>query len=262
MALRALIFDVDGTLADTERDGHRVAFNAAFRDAGLDWEWDVATYGRLLEVTGGKERIRHYLESRHPGDAAREDVDDWIAALHASKTRRYVESLAAGALPMRPGVRRILDEARAEGLRLAIATTTTPENVVALLQRGLAPDAPSWFDVIAAGDAVPRKKPAPDIYLLALERLGLAAEACLAFEDSRSGLLASLGAGIATIVTRNDYTRDQDFEGALAVLECLGDPGVPARVVTGPAPTSGYVTVADLRAWTACEPPVVARTRI
>lgn len=249
MSIDALIFDVDGTLADTERDGHRVAFNAAFAAAGLDWHWDVATYGRLLDVTGGKERLRHYLATERPHEAGRPDLEARIGALHADKTRRYADLVASGALPMRPGVARLLAEARAAGLRLAIATTTTPANVTALLRHGLSEDAPGWFEVIAAGDVVPRKKPAPDVYLHALERLGLAAAECLAFEDSENGVRASLATGIATVVTRNDYTRGQDFAGAVSVLECLGDPGMPARVVAGAAPRSGYVTVDDLRQW-------------
>ncbi|MGB7536373.1 MAG: HAD family hydrolase, partial [Azonexus sp.] len=178
--LQALIFDVDGTLADTERDGHRVAFNLAFAEHGLDWHWDEGLYGELLAVTGGKERIRYFVQ-HHATDAARRpDFDALVAALHATKTEHYVRLVASGQLPLRPGIARLINEARAAGLRLAIATTTTPENVEALLRAAMAPDAMTWFEVIGAGDVVPAKKPAPDIYHWVLERLELAPDACLA----------------------------------------------------------------------------------
>lgn len=233
MTLQALIFDVDGTLADTERDGHRPAFNRAFAEFGLDWNWDVPLYGQLLAVTGGKERMRYFLEKFPPKQLPSGDISTLIADLHRAKTRHYNELLATGQIPLRPGVKRLLTETRAAGIRLAIATTTTPENVTGLLRHSLAEDGDSWFDVIAAGDIVPAKKPAPDIYFYALEKLQLPPEQCLAFEDSENGLRASLGAGLRTLVTINNYTEGQEFSGASAVLSDLGEPGTPFRLIAG-----------------------------
>lgn len=247
--LAALIFDVDGTLADTERDGHRVAFNRAFAEAGLDWHWDVARYGALLSVTGGKERIRKFLSEDWPALLREPDIDARIRALHAAKTRHYVALLETGAIPLRPGVRRLLQEARAAGLRLAIATTTTPENVTTLLQATLGEEGVGWFEVIAAGDVVPAKKPASDIYHRVLAELGLPARACLALEDSDNGVRAARGAGLAVVVTTNDYTRGQDFSGAVAVLDGFGEPDAPATVLVGERPVAGHVDLGSLERW-------------
>jgi len=233
--LQALLFDVDGTLADTEKDGHRVAFNRAFADAGLDWDWTPDLYGELLAVTGGKERIRYYLQNFNRDFDAPEDLDAFIRGLHAAKTDHYTRMLAEGAIPLRPGVRRLLEEARDAGLRLAVATTTTPANVAALLNHAIEPGAMDWFEVIAAGDIVPAKKPAPDIYAWAMAQMGLTPAACIAFEDSRNGILSSQGAGLKTIVTVNDYTRDDDFGKAAIVLDQMGEPERPFTVLAGDA---------------------------
>jgi HAD superfamily hydrolase (TIGR01509 family) len=218
MPLKALLFDVDGTLADTERDGHRVAFNRAFKEAGLDWEWDVELYGELLRVTGGKERMEHFAVSHRLSAVG---IVKLIPQLHISKNRHYAELLAQGSIPLRPGVRRLLEEARGAGVRLAIATTTSPENVHALLEHAL-PGGDDWFEVIGAGDVVAAKKPAPDIYYWVLGRMGLTAEQCVAFEDSENGVRSAVGAGVKTVVTPNAYTRGHNFSGAAAIVEDLG----------------------------------------
>jgi HAD superfamily hydrolase (TIGR01509 family) len=243
--LQALIFDVDGTLADTERDGHRIAFNAAFAEAGLSWDWDAALYGELLAVTGGKERMRFFCERHDPAFLQQPDADARIKALHAAKTKHYLALLDKGGIPMQPGVARLMREARAAGLRLAIATTTTPENVTALLPAELM----AMFEIIGAGDMVPHKKPAPDIYLWVLEQLGLPASACLAFEDSANGLRASLAAGLPTLVTESEYTLDHDFSGAFAVLSDLGEPGKPSQVRRGDMHGKRFVDVELLKIW-------------
>ncbi|MEB3224687.1 MAG: HAD family hydrolase [Synechococcus sp.] len=231
--LEALIFDVDGTLANTEKDAHRIAFNRAFADVGLPWDWSVELYGQLLKVTGGKERIRFYIESWEPEIPTVGDLTGFIKDLHARKTQHYCDLLANEVLPLRPGVKRLLQEARDQGIRLAIATTTTPANVTALLTHSLAPDAVDWFEVIAAGDMVPQKKPAPDIFLYALEAMNLSAGQCVAFEDSGNGWLSSRDAGLTTVVTVNNYTSNQDFTGADLVLSDLGEPDQPFEVLAG-----------------------------
>ncbi len=239
--LQALLFDVDGTLADTERDGHRVAFNRAFAEAELDWEWSESLYGELLAVTGGKERIRYYLEKFNTEFQKPANYDEFVAGLHQAKTRHYVQMLGEGLIPLRPGVKRLIEEARAAGMRLAVATTTTPENVSALLENALHPEAMSWFEVIAAGDIVPAKKPAPDIYTWAMEKMALKPEQCIAFEDSHNGILASRGADLTTIVAVNGYTTEDDFSGAAIVLDHWGEPEQPFTVLSGDAGDSRYL---------------------
>lgn len=222
MAIKAIIFDVDGTLADTE-DGHRQSFNKAFAECGFDWHWDEALYDKLLAVTGGKERIKYFVSDFLAGYARPEDFEDVVKRLHAVKTQHYNAMLREGRIPLRPGIRQLISEAHAAGITLAIATTTTPENVATLLEVGLGQDWQKHFAALGCGDIVPHKKPAPDIYFWVLEKLGLPAADCIALEDSENGLHASLAAGIRTFVISNRYTRNQDFSGAAAVFDDLAD---------------------------------------
>ncbi len=242
--LKGIIFDVDGTLAETERDGHRVAFNQAFSQAGLPWEWSVPLYGQLLEVSGGKERISAYVSQYHPQFEPSVKLDSFVAQLHRQKTKYYRQLLGESSIPLRPGIERLIAEARQEGIRLAIATTSALPNVMTLLEQFFHP---TVFEVIAAGDIVPHKKPAPDIYYYVLEQMNLSASECLAIEDSQPGLQAARAAGIGTLVTQNSYTENQDFSGAIAVLSDLGEPDHPFQVIRGQLETFTYITVDALR---------------
>lgn len=221
MPLAALIFDVDGTLAETE-ELHRRAFNAAFAEAGLGWVWSVAEYGRLLATTGGKERIAQHAQQAGPALVPAE-----IARLHAGKTRIYADLVAAGALEPRPGVVDLIGRARAAGLKLGIATTTSLPNVEALCAALWQRRADTVFDAIASGDEVPRKKPDPAVYRLCLDRLGLSPDRALAFEDSANGLRAARAAGLRCVVTPALYTRHEDFAGAESVLDSLASYRLP-----------------------------------
>ena len=215
---KAIIFDVDGTLSETE-ETHRKAFNHAFAEAGLDWHWDQALYDKLLAVTGGKERIRYYIESFGGEGVPEDSLDTFIPALHAKKTITYTEMVSGGDVALRPGVLELIRDARSRGFRLAIATTTTPANVDALLGSTLG--GTGDFEVICAGDSVANKKPAPDVYVLALEKLALPASDCVAIEDSRNGLLSTVAADIACVVTPGMYTSGQDFDEAALVIDDL-----------------------------------------
>ena len=242
--LKALIFDVDGTLAETERDAHRVAFNETFAQYQLDWHWSEELYGQLLAVTGGKERIKYYLDCYRPDFLQPDNIETFIAEIHQKKTNYYNQLLVNKPIPLRLGVKRLLQEARQQGLRLAIATTTSLQNVVTLLESSLDPQAVSWFEIIAAGDMVKEKKPAADVYLHALQHLNLPAAHCLAFEDSYNGLCSALGAQIKTIITINDYTCHENFNGATLVLDHLGEPNQTCSILGGTF--EGEITQVDV----------------
>jgi HAD superfamily hydrolase (TIGR01509 family) len=218
MKTAALIFDVDGTLAETE-ELHRRAFNDAFAAAGLPWRWEPPLYAELLKVTGGKERIRAFVEGTDPVQAI---TDEGIAALHRRKTKIYADIIAGRGICLRPGVRDLIEFARMRDVKTAVATTTNLPNVDALCVACWGEPALAVFDVVAAGDEAPRKKPAPDIYCIALDRLGLGPKECVAFEDSRSGLLAAKSAGLRVVVTPSQYTMGEDFCEADKLLPDLG----------------------------------------
>jgi len=229
--MTAFIFDVDGTLAETERYGHRVAFNRAFAEAELNWYWSESLYGELLSISGGKERIGHYMTHHLPDYTPPDHLDEFLQELHAAKSRHYRQLLHEGKIPLRPGVKRVITEAYHGGIQLAIATTSALENTMALIETQFGTDA--YFKLIAAGDVVPEKKPAPDIYDYVLEQLNLSANHCLVFEDSQPGLAAATQANLKTVITFNDYTAHQNFSDAVLVLNHLGEPDYPFTVYRG-----------------------------
>lgn len=232
-SLTTLIFDVDGTLADTE-EAHRNAFNQAFHELGLDWHWDIPLYTRLLEISGGKERIAHYWNSMNPQmtSLAGLAMQDTIARIHELKTAHYEAQVQDGAVVLRPGVLALIDEAAGAGLQLAIATTTSPVNIAALLRKAMGPGWRQAFTAIGDASTAPTKKPHPMVYLQILQGLRVPATDCLAFEDSGNGLQAASRARIAAVVTPTAYTRHHDFKAALRQLADLDG-----------------VRLADLRDW-------------
>lgn len=251
--MTALIFDCDGVLADTERDGHRLAFNETFREFGLPIEWSEEAYGAKLRIAGGKERMASELTPDFvrandlPEDAAGQAAE--LAKWHQRKTRIYTDLVEAGRLPTRPGIRRIITAAQDAGWKLGVASTSAAPSVAAILEQAVGPERAARFDVVLAGDIVAKKKPAPDIYLLALERLGVSAARTLVVEDSRNGLLAAHGAGLRCVMTVNGYTEEEDDTEAILVVTSLGDPdGERTRVIANrsAARPADHITLADL----------------
>ncbi len=226
MNLQALIFDVDGTLADTE-ETHRLAYNEAFEHHGLNWHWSKPRYAELLHVTGGKERLAAHIKSL-PLDSTRQaGLLERVRDIHRTASEYYAQWVAQGRVPLRDGVLRLLDEAAAHNVRVALATATVPRNVEILLRSNLGPDALDRFCVIGTGEHVERKKPAPDIYDWVLRELGASADRCVAVEDSAHGLMAAKAAGLFTIVTPSFWTKDEDFSNADLVLPSLGTESRP-----------------------------------
>ena len=228
--MEALIFDCDGVLVDTERDGHRVAFNQAFMNSGLDIRWSVERYGELLAVAGGKERMRHYF-NEHGWPESASDRDDFIKQMHKLKTELYMKIIEDGRLPLRPGVARLVDEAVSAGVALAICSTSNERAVRTVAEVMLGSERVNHFAAILAGDVVSRKKPDPEIYRLASKKLRIEPGQCVVVEDSRNGLLAAKAAGMRCIITKSCYTGGEDFTEAEAVYSELGDsPNIQVRL--------------------------------
>ena len=241
--MRAPIYDVDGTLATTESSGHLRAFNEAFKLLGFDWHWDDVTYADLLQITGGKERIAHYAKHYNPAVKGSLSKSD-IATIHQLKTDIFVGYVAEGCVSIRTGVERLVDEAIECGLRLAIATTTSLQNVEAILAgRGML----SKFAVIGAGDVVKNKKPAGDIYQYVLDELELSASECIVFEDSGLGFASASAVGLKTVVTLSEYTKATVFDGALVVVDHLGETDNPFEIISGGKSSHSYVCVEYLK---------------
>lgn len=219
--IKALIFDQDGVIIDTERDGHRVAFNKTFKEFGFNFEWDVDYYHDLLQIAGGKERMRHHLHSKGFGKEIKPDEEDeLIKKLHKRKTEIFIELIKEGSLPLRPGVKRIMKEAMAKGLRIGVCTTSN-EKAAEAVAYGILKEIK--FEFVLAGDVVKKKKPDPEIYLLGLKTGNLKPEECIVFEDSRNGLTAAKAAGMNVVVTTNVYTEKEDLSAGDIIVTCLGD---------------------------------------
>jgi len=249
----ALVFDCDGVLAESERDGHRAAFNRAFAEFGVPIHWSEVEYGEKLLVSGGKERVASVLTPEVvqaaglPGDPAGQR--EWLARFHRRKTAIFREIAASDGLRPRPGVVRLVDAAAEAGWSLAVASTASEESVCVILQTVLGPDRAERFAVFA-GDVVTAKKPDPSIYRLALERLGVTRAETVVLEDSRNGLLAATGAGLRCVVTPSSFTLDEDFAEASLVVTSLGDPEEPMAILANRSPASpdGQIELRDLEA--------------
>lgn len=242
--LKAVLFDVDGTLAETERHGHLVAFNQSFDQFGLNWYWSPELYGELLAVTGSLERTCHYVKTH---DAKYKhinpDLDSLLSNLIDFKNEAYLKIANSGCIPLRPGVERVLREIHDSDVRMAIVTTTSQQNIQSLLESTIGDDVMDWFEVIAAGNIVAHKKPAPDIYAVALEQLGLSANECLAIEDSENGVKSATAAGVPVMVVLSEYSKGHDLNGARLIVDEWGTEDRAMKVIEGDSDNFGMVSL-------------------
>lgn len=253
MSLRAILFDVDGTLADTEALGHRPAYNRAFRELGYEFRWGPKLYRKLLKQPGGRERLKHYVTQYEPAFGEHEaevraDLDGWVNKVHELKSRYFKRYMRRGRVPLRAGIARLMREAYESGIQLAIVTNASRRTLEPVLKYTIGPELAAEVAVIASGEEVQHKKPAPDLYRLAMQRLGIAATECVALEDSEMGLEAAAAAGVAAVVTVNSDTVAQDFTEAALVVTSLGEPGAPTQVLKGELRGPNWVTLDTLRA--------------
>lgn len=248
MTLKALLWDVDGTLAETERDGHRVAFNLAFEACSLPWRWGVERYGELLAVTGGRERFMHDMTTRSDAPTLYNEREALARTVHQRKNALYAEFVASHGIPLRPGVLELMEQCRTRGIRMAITTTTSKSNVDALLRAHLGAGWAAWFSAVVCGDDVARKKPDPEVYLQALKRLDLGPLDAVALEDSPGGVASACAADVPVVVTRSVYFAQATFEGAIAI-----GPGLDQRTDWRPEPPSAasskLIGLDDLIEW-------------
>ena len=247
MTLKAVIFDVDGTLAETE-ELHRAAFNAAFAEAGLDWSWDRDRYFELLAVEGGLARMRHYAETHRPRDLTTMEHAGDFERLHERKQALFVSMIEEGAA-LRPGVARLIEDLRSSGIKLAACTTSTRETFEALILNAFGIDALDWFAAVVTREDVETVKPDPAPYRLTLQRLGVPPEAAIVIEDSARGVASASGAGLEVLAAPGLYTRGEDFSQALVVLSDLGEPHVPFEVLAGDPGPFSWVDPDALRWW-------------
>jgi HAD superfamily hydrolase (TIGR01509 family) len=246
--LQAVFFDLDGVIVDTERDGHRVAFNLTFREYGFSDEWDVDYYHELLRIGGGKERMRHHWETRgFSRPIAAEEIDSLIREMHKRKTAIFVDLIEKGKLPLRPGVHRFMQEVERRGLKLGVCTTSNEKAAEAIIDTLLAD---IRFEVVLAGDIVQHKKPDPEVYELALARMKLKPGEAFVIEDSRNGVVSATGAGLRVVATTNEYTENEDLSAADIIVTCLGDPdGEKGRLVKGNLPFDGVLHLSDVEGY-------------
>jgi HAD superfamily hydrolase (TIGR01509 family) len=252
MTLRAILFDVDGTLADTEALGHRPAYNRAFREMGLPFRWGPKLYRKLLKQPGGRERIRHFLTNyeRKLGEQQSQiaaNLDSFVARIHDLKSRYFKRYMRRGSVPLRAGIARLMRESHASGVQIAIVTNASRKTLLPVLRYSMGPELAAEVAVIASGEEVGNKKPAPDLYHLAMERLGVSPRDCIALEDSEMGLNAATSAGVCAVVTVNADTQEQNFSKAALVVSSLGEPGAPARIIRGQIQGHPWVTLHTLQ---------------